>query len=116
MSETILKLDHITKVYHNGTVANRDISVDFKKGEIHSIVGENGAGKSTLMKIIYGMENASDGTVTYKGQEVHFSSSMDAIKAGIGMVHQHFMLIPSLTVAQNIVLGMEPKKSGIFID
>ena len=116
MSETILKLDHITKVYHNGTVANRDISVDFKKGEIHSIVGENGAGKSTLMKIIFGIENASDGTVTYKGQEVHFSSSMDAIKAGIGMVHQHFMLIPSLTVAQNIVLGMEPTKSGMFID
>lgn len=115
MSETILKLDHITKVYHNGTVANRDISIDFQKGEIHSIVGENGAGKSTLMKIIFGIENASDGTVTYKGQEVHFNNSMDAIKAGIGMVHQHFMLIPTLTVAQNIILGMEPK-SGIFID
>ncbi len=116
MSETILKLDHITKVYHNGTVANRDISIEFAKGGIHSIVGENGAGKSTLMNIIFGIENASDGTVTYKGQEVHFSSSMDAIKAGIGMVHQHFMLIPTLTVAQNIVLGMEPTKNGIFID
>ena len=115
MSETILNLEHITKVYHNGTVANRDISVDFKKGEIHSIVGENGAGKSTLMKIIFGIENASDGKITYKGQEIHFSSSMDAIKAGIGMVHQHFMLIPSLTVAQNIILGMEPTK-GAFID
>lgn len=116
MSETILKLDHITKVYHNGVVANRDITVDFKKGEIHSICGENGAGKSTLMKVIFGVENASSGTVTYKGQEVHFNSSMDAIHAGIGMVYQHFMLIPSLTVAQNIILGMEPKKKGIFID
>ncbi len=116
MSETILKLEHITKVYHNGTVANRDVSVAFTKGGIHSIVGENGAGKSTLMNIIFGIENASDGTITYKGEEVHFSSSMDAIKAGIGMVHQHFMLIPTLTVAQNIVLGMEPTKNGIFID
>ena len=116
MSETILKLDHITKVYHNGTVANRDISIEFAKGGIHSIVGENGAGKSTLMNIIFGIENASDGKVTYKGEEVHFSSSMDAIKAGIGMVHQHFMLIPTLTVAQNIVLGMEPTKNGLFID
>ncbi len=115
MSETILKLDHITKVYHNGVVANRDITVDFKKGEIHSICGENGAGKSTLMKVIFGVENASSGTVTYKGEEVHFNSSMDAIHAGIGMVYQHFMLIPSLTVAQNIILGMEPRK-GMFID
>lgn len=115
MSETILKLDHITKVYHNGVVANRDITIDFNKGEIHSICGENGAGKSTLMKVIFGVENVSSGTVTYKGQEVHFASSMDAIHAGIGMVYQHFMLIPSLTVAQNIILGMEPKK-GLYID
>ena len=115
MSEVILKLDKVTKVYPNGTVANRDINIELKKGEIHSIVGENGAGKSTLMKMIFGIESPSSGTITYKGKEVHFSSSMDAIKAGIGMVHQHFMLIPSFTVVDNIILGDEPKK-GIFVD
>lgn len=115
MNETILKLENVTKVYGNGTVANRDINMDFKKGEIHSIVGENGAGKSTLMKIIFGIEAPSSGTVTYKGQEVHFSSSLEAIANGIGMVHQHFMLIPSYTVVENIILGDEPKK-GIFVD
>ncbi|MBR4462571.1 MAG: ABC transporter ATP-binding protein [Erysipelotrichaceae bacterium] len=115
MKETILKLDNVTKVYPNGTVANRDINMEFEKGEIHSIVGENGAGKSTLMKIIFGIEAPSSGTVTYKGKEVHFNGSMDAIEAGIGMVHQHFMLIPSFSVVDNIILGSEPK-SGIFID
>ena len=115
MAETILKLDKVTKVYGNGTVANRDINIEFSKGEIHSIVGENGAGKSTLMKIIFGIEAPSSGTVTYNGEEVHFKSSMDAIKAGIGMVHQHFMLIPSYSVVENIVLGSEPK-NGIFIN
>ncbi|MBQ1321023.1 MAG: ATP-binding cassette domain-containing protein, partial [Solobacterium sp.] len=115
MAETILKLDKVTKVYPNGTVANRDINMEFEKGEIHSIVGENGAGKSTLMKMIFGIEAPSSGTITYKGQETHFASSMDAIKAGIGMVHQHFMLIPSFSIVDNIILGDEPK-NGIFID
>ncbi len=115
MAETILKLDNVTKVYPNGTVANRDINMEFMKGEIHSIVGENGAGKSTLMKVIFGIESPSSGTVTYKGKEVHFTSSMDAIEAGIGMVHQHFMLIPSFSVVDNIILGAEPK-NGLFID
>lgn len=115
MAETILKLEQVTKVYPNGTVANRDINMEFEKGEIHSIVGENGAGKSTLMKMIFGIEAPSSGTITYKGQETHFSSSMDAIKAGIGMVHQHFMLIPSFSIVDNIILGDEPKK-GIFIN
>ncbi len=116
LSDTILKLDNITKIYGNGVVANKNVSIDLKKGEIHSIVGENGAGKSTLMKIIFGIENASSGTMTYKGKEVHFTSSMEAINAGIGMVHQHFMLIPSFTVVQSIILGKEPVKNGIFID
>ena len=116
MSDIILKLDNITKIYGNGVVANKNISVDLRKGEIHSIVGENGAGKSTLMKIIFGIENASSGTITYKGKEVHFTNSMEAIHAGIGMVHQHFMLIPSFTVVQSIILGMEPVKHGLFLD
>lgn len=115
MNETILKLENITKIYSNGVVANRDINVEFRKGEIHSIVGENGAGKSTLMKIIFAIEKQTSGKIYYKGNEVHFGDSMEAIKNGIGMVHQHFMLIPSFTVAQNIVLGSEPKK-GMFID
>ncbi|MBQ1567522.1 MAG: ABC transporter ATP-binding protein [Erysipelotrichaceae bacterium] len=115
MGDTILKLDKVTKVYPNGTVANRDINMEFEKGEIHSIVGENGAGKSTLMKMIFGIEAPSSGTITYKGEERHFASSMDAIKVGIGMVHQHFMLIPSFSVVDNIVLGDETTK-GIFID
>lgn len=115
MKETILKLDNVTKVYPNGTVANRDINMEFEKGEIHSVVGENGAGKSTLMKMIFGIEKPSSGTITYKGQEAKFNSSMDAIHAGIGMVHQHFMLIPSFSIVDNIILGDEPTKS-IFID
>ncbi|MBR2546040.1 MAG: ABC transporter ATP-binding protein [Erysipelotrichaceae bacterium] len=115
MAETILKLEKITKVYGNGVVANRDVNIEFKKGEIHSIVGENGAGKSTLMKIIFGIEEPSSGTVEYKGKPANFHGSMEAIKAGIGMVHQHFMLIPSFSVVDNIILGDEPVK-GLFID
>ena len=115
MSEPILKLEKITKIYPNGVVANKDIDIEFEKGEIHAICGENGAGKSTLMKIIFAIENATSGQIYYKGQPVHFSGSMEAISNGIGMVHQHFMLIPSFTVAQSIILGDEPKK-GMFLD
>lgn len=115
MENIILKLEDITKIYPNGTVANKNINIELNKGEIHSIVGENGAGKSTLMKIIFAIEKQTSGKIYYKGEEINFSGSMDAIKNGIGMVHQHFMLIPSFTVAQNIVLGSEPKK-GAFID
>ena len=86
MAETILKLEKVTKVYNNGVVANRDVNIEFQKGEIHSIVGENGAGKSTLMKIIFGIEEPSSGTVEYKGKPANFHGSMEAIKAGIGMV------------------------------
>jgi len=116
MSEILLDLKDITKIYSNGVVANRNINVSFKKGEIHSIVGENGAGKSTLMKMIFGIERPSSGTITYKGKEVHFENSMEAIKNGIGMVHQHFMMIDSFTVAENIILGMEPRKRKWFLN
>lgn len=87
MDDIILKLENITKIYTNGTVANRNISIDFKKGEIHSIVGENGAGKSTLMNIIFAIEKQTTGKIIYKGQEINYSSSMEAINSGIGMVH-----------------------------
>ncbi len=115
MEDIILKLEDIVKIYPNGTVANKNINIELKKGEIHSIVGENGAGKSTLMKIIFAIEKQTSGKVYYKGQEINYSGSMEAIENGIGMVHQHFMLIPSFTVVQNIVLGNEPH-NGAFLN
>jgi len=116
MNDNILELTGITKIYSNGVVANRNVSVSFRKGEIHSVVGENGAGKSTLMKMIFGIEHPSVGKIVYKGKEVHFANSMEAIKSGIGMVHQHFMMIDDFSVAENIVLGMEPLKNKIFLN
>lgn len=116
VNETILKLENVTKVYPNGVVANKNINMEFLKGEIHSIVGENGAGKSTLMKMIFGNETPSSGTIIYKGAKVRFKGSIEAIQSGIGMVHQHFMLIPSMTVVQNIVMGDEPCKWKTFVN
>ncbi len=113
--EYILELKDIAKVYDNGVVANKKISVGFRKGEIHAIVGENGAGKSTLMKIIFGLEKPTSGQILFEGKEVSFASPLDSIAIGIGMVHQHFMLVPSFTVLQNIVLGDEPTRFS-FID
>lgn len=115
MSASILELKNITKVYPNGIVANKELSFTLKEGEIHAIVGENGAGKSTLMKILFGMEQPTTGKIFFKGQETKIESPEKAIEMGIGMVHQHFMLVPSFTVVQNLLLGVEPKK-GIFID
>lgn len=112
--EYILELRDIAKVYDNGVVANKKISVGFREGEIHAIVGENGAGKSTLMKIIFGLIKPSSGQMLYKGEEVSFQSPLDSIEIGIGMVHQHFMLVPSFTVLQNIVLGDEPSRFGFI--
>lgn len=115
MSEEILSMKGITKVYPNGVVANKDMDFSLRKGEIHALAGENGAGKSTLMKILFGMEQPEEGDIYINGQKVIISSPSAAIKYGIGMVHQHFMLVPSLTVAENMVLGIEPKKKG-FVD
>jgi simple sugar transport system ATP-binding protein len=105
--EPILQLNGITKVYP-GVVANHDITFSLYPGEIHAICGENGAGKTTLMRMLFGMEQPSGGQIFYKGTETRIESPEQAIKMGIGMVHQHFMLVPSFTVAQNLVLGMEP--------
>jgi general nucleoside transport system ATP-binding protein len=93
-------------------VANHDIDITVRRGHVHAIVGENGAGKSTLMKTLYGMHRPDEGTVTINGEHVVFSSPADAIAAGIGMVHQHFMLADNLTVWENIVLGSEPTRGG----
>src|SRR6184192_1338388 len=99
-----------------GTVANDDVDLDVLPGEVHALLGENGAGKSTLMNILYGLYKADEGQIVLRGKTVTFTSAKDAIRAGIGMVHQHFMLIPVMTVAENIVLGTEPTREGILLD
>lgn len=114
MGDYILSMENITKVYPNGFVANKNVNFAVKKGEIHALVGENGAGKSTLMKVLFGVETPEEGRIMLKGQEIKVDSPLTAIKYGIGMVHQHFMLVPSLTVAENIVLGNEPKRQAFF--
>src|SRR5437870_4821878 len=98
-----------------GVVANDNVDLDIRRGEVHALLGENGAGKSTLMNILYGLYRPDAGEVLLHGLPVSFASARDAIRAGIGMVHQHFMLIPVMTVAENIVLGMEPR-SGVLLD
>jgi simple sugar transport system ATP-binding protein len=107
-------MHHISKKFPL-VVANDDVTFSVQQGEIHALVGENGAGKSTLMNILYGLLRSDSGTMSVNGETVHFSGPGDAIAHGIGMVHQHFMLIPPLTVAENVVLGQEPSKKG-FVD
>ena len=104
--EYAVELVGITKRFP-GVVANDDINLRVRRGEVHALCGENGAGKSTLMKILYGMQHPDEGAIRVNGAEVHFRSPADAIKAGIGMVHQHFMLADNFTVAENVLLGAE---------
>ncbi|MFL5922446.1 MAG: ABC transporter ATP-binding protein [Gaiellaceae bacterium] len=99
-----------------GVVANDHVDFDLRKGEVHALLGENGAGKSTLMNILYGLYRADEGEIRLDGRPVSFGSAKDAIDRGIGMVHQHFMLIPVMTVAENIVLEVEPRKAGVLLD
>ncbi len=98
-----------------GVRANDDINLEIKQGEIHVLLGENGAGKSTLMNILYGLYTPDEGEIMVRGQLVKITNPNVAISLGIGMVHQHFMLVPPFTVAENIVLGSEPKK-GLKLD
>src|SRR3954464_11100200 len=105
-AEYAVELTGITKRFP-GVVANNDINLRVRHGEVHALCGENGAGKSTLMKAIYGMQHPDEGTIEVDGREVRFRSPSDEIKAGIGMVHQHFMLADNLTVAENILLADE---------
>jgi general nucleoside transport system ATP-binding protein len=109
-----VEMKNIVKVYPNGVVANDGVDLTIEQGEIHALVGENGAGKTTLMKILYGMEKPTSGEILVRGEPVNFHSSSDAIAAGIGMVHQNFMLVPSFTVAENIVLGQEPVRKNLL--
>ncbi|AAM23741.1 simple sugar transport system ATP-binding protein [Caldanaerobacter subterraneus subsp. tengcongensis MB4] len=109
----ILEVRNITKRFPK-VVANDNVNLTVERGEIHAILGENGAGKSTLMNIIYGLYKPDSGQLIFDGEELNLSGPHEAIEKGIGMVHQHFMLIPVFTVAENIVLGAEPK--GITYD
>lgn len=99
-----------------GVVANSNVNFSVRQGEIHALVGENGAGKSTLMNVLYGLLQPTQGEIFINGKKHQFETALNAIEAGIGMVHQHFMLIPRLTVAENIVLGQEPKNKRVLID
>ena len=103
---SIIELKGITKRFP-GIVANDHISISFEEGEIHTLAGENGAGKSTLMNILYGLYQPDEGELLIRGEPVKFSNSKDSIRHKIGMVHQHFMLIPKLTVTENIIVGQE---------
>lgn len=115
MGDTVLEFRHISMEFP-GVLANDDISLKINKGEVFALVGENGAGKSTLMNILYGINEPTDGELFIKGRKIEAFSPRNAIDMGVGMVHQHFMLVPSFTVAQNIVLSREPKRFGLFFD
>jgi ABC-type uncharacterized transport system ATPase subunit len=108
-----IELKGITKRFP-GVVANDDVNLAVETGEIHAVCGENGAGKSTLMKILYGMQGPDEGTMHVDGKTMTFTSPADAIAAGIGMVHQHFMLAGNLSVLENVILGSEPTRSGVI--
>jgi simple sugar transport system ATP-binding protein len=111
----VLEMRHITKRFP-GIVANDDVSIDLRRGEVHALLGENGAGKSTLMNVLYGLYHPDEGEIVINGSNVRLGSPRAAIDHGVGMVHQHFMLIPVMTVAENIVLAVEPRRSGILLD
>ena len=115
MQETIVKFEHVSMQFP-GVLANDDVSFDIRKGEIFALVGENGAGKSTLMNILYGINTPTAGEVYIKGRKMEKHTPTESIENGVGMVHQHFMLVPSFTVAQNIVLSKEPRKNRFFYD
>ena len=110
MGNEILRMDKITKIYGNGVMANKDVTLTVSQGEIHALMGENGAGKSTLMKILFGIEDKDSGSIIFNGSPIDGKKPAEIIEAGIGMVHQHFMLVDSLKVYENVILGMEPKK------
>lgn len=113
MENYVIEMVHITKRFP-GIVANDDITLNLKRGEIHALLGENGAGKSTLMSVLFGLYNPEEGEIRMNGQPVTIHDPNDATALGIGMVHQHFKLVECFTVLQNIILGVEPNKSGFL--
>ena len=112
--DLVVRMENITKKFGD-FIANDGIDLDIRRGEIHSLLGENGAGKTTLMNMLYGMSSPTSGEIYINNEKKEFKDPNDAIKAGLGMVHQHFMLIEPFTVVENIVLGMEPM-NGIKVD
>jgi simple sugar transport system ATP-binding protein len=114
-SPPVLELRGITKKF-GSVVANDRVGFDVVAGEVHALLGENGAGKSTLMSVLYGLYKPDEGEILVDGKPVEIGSPSDAIALGIGMVHQHFMLVPVMTVAENIVLGQEPTRRGGVLD
>ena len=113
MSEYIIEMCNITKEFP-GIIANDDITLQLKRGEIHALLGENGAGKSTLMSVLFGLYQPEKGVIRKNGEEVRIKDPNDANALGIGMVHQHFKLVHNFTVLQNIVLGMETTQNGFL--
>src|SRR2546423_6937183 len=111
----VLELRGITKRFPS-VVANDRIDFDLRRGEVHALLGENGAGKSTLMNVLYALYRPDEGEIRINGVPVSMGSPKEAIEHGIGMVHQHFMLIPVMTVAENIVLATEPRRAGVLLD
>ncbi len=110
-----LELRGITKRFGSFT-ANDQISITVEPGQIHSLLGENGAGKSTLMNVLFGLLHPDEGAILIDGEPTTFTDSGDAVRRGIGMVHQHFMLVPVFSVAENVILGFEPTKGWNRID
>jgi simple sugar transport system ATP-binding protein len=114
MEVPALELRGITKRFPGGVVANDGVDFDLRRGEVHALLGENGAGKSTLMSILYGLIRPDEGEMHVDGRPVDIATPSQAIDLGIGMVHQHFMLVPVMTVAENIVLANEPRRGALF--
>ena len=115
MSEYIIEMKHITKRFP-GIVANDDVTIQIKKGEIYALLGENGAGKSTLMSMLFGMYEPDEGEIFVRGKKEVIASPNYATQLNIGMVHQHFKLVSNYTIAENIIMGVEPQKKflGLF--
>src|SRR5215204_3749950 len=111
----VLELRGITKRFP-GVLANDKIDITLREGKILALLGENGAGKTTLMSVLYGLYKPDEGKILVRGKEVDIHGPNDAIARGIGMVHQHFMLVPVMTVTENVMLGVEPTKNGVFLD
>ena len=110
--ELVVQMKGITKVYPNGVAANQGVDFTLRKGEIHALMGENGAGKSTLMKMLFGLEQPTSGEIWVNGEKLNLTAPSVAISHGIGMVHQHFMLVPSLTVAENMVSAWHRERAS----
>src|SRR6478672_3493543 len=115
MSESFIEFKSITKTF-GGVIALKDVTLDIARGECHGLMGENGAGKSTLGKVLAGIHRPDSGKIVIGGAERTFRSPRDAVAAGVGMVHQELAFCPDLTVAENLCMGIYPRRLGVFVD